>query len=174
MSDVKPLEVYGSMRRATVKLIERMKDGKPGDELTDAELEEACEYPTGVDCKGYSYLQTAIRYCLREFGVPWRRVVGEDRIRCPLHTERTPMSVGERKRINRRAKRNMLLLGSVDRATLSTDQQHEHLVETAVSGTLAQASSSKTVKRLTKDVTQPVALDMGRLLMAFNQNGNTA
>lgn len=64
------------------KLIERLKDGKPDDIVTDAELAACCGLPTGTGHKGYPALLKAIRYTYRNHGVVWERIRDADAIQC--------------------------------------------------------------------------------------------
>jgi len=164
----------GGMRRATVLLIERLKQGKPGDSLTDAELTALCGKDTRAVCQdgtrkagdGYGYLQTAMRHCLREYGILWRRVVGEGRVECIPNEAKVEVANAVRRHMHRQSKYAMRVLGSVDTAALNHDQRREHLIATAIQGTLLQASAPTTVKRLAQN-NNPQPLDMHKLLAAM-------
>ena len=68
--------------RQTMDLIEALKGGQVGDELTDKELTRIC----GVSCrpgeKGYGYLETAKRRVRFDHGIVWERIRGANLIRC--------------------------------------------------------------------------------------------
>ncbi len=159
---------HGAMRLATVKLIEVMSKGSPGEVLTDERTSVISGHDTHVGGNGYGYLCSAIRYCLREHGVVWRRVRGEARIECLSDDQKIDLADWERRGINRRTRRSMRTLGSVDPSRLSDEKRKEHLVLAAVCGTLLETSSPRTIKRLGGDGT-PKALDMSRLLTAMTQ-----
>lgn len=161
--------LFGPMRLATRKLIDVMSKGKPGDVLTDERTGEISERTTSVGGDGYGYLMSAIRYCLREHGVVWKRVVGEGLIECLTDPKKLSCVQAERRGVHRRTKRTMRTLRSVDSANLDDGQRKEHLVLVAVCGTLIQASSTRTVKKLTNDAA-PKPLDMGRLLTAMTKS----
>ena len=65
-------------------LLRKLKDGKPGDALTDAELSDLCGFDTCPQNhgKGYSNLLTAQGQCESQYGICWQRVTGEGHIRC--------------------------------------------------------------------------------------------
>jgi len=99
----------------TAHLISALKDGKPGDELTDADLAEVCGHPTAPGQAGYSYLATAIKYCRRYEGVVWQRIRGEGTLRCLNGVEKRGYTKGGRDRIRRQARRNSEVNGTIDR-----------------------------------------------------------
>ena len=164
--------VLGGMRQATVKLIEKLKTGKPGDTATDAELTEACgkstrpcEPDTKLPGEGYAYLLSAIRYCEREYGVVWRRVHGEEHIQVLNNAGKLGLASSHRKHVHRMAKRTMRVLGSVVPSELDDEAKRDFLSMSAMHGALATLTTSKAVKKLKAG--EPVVADPKRLLAAL-------
>lgn len=168
----------GQMNRASMQLIERMKDGKPGDEHTDAQAKDICgkdvrpRGANGLHGDGYGYMQTAIRYCRNVYGVIWKRVRGEGKIACLNGPECRAEATSKRRHIHRTGKVAMRILGVVDRRELTEEQQREHLIEVACMGTTVQATSSKIHRQLASDK-NPQPLNMPKLLAAMRENGES-
>lgn len=89
----------------TMKLAERLRVGKPGDEATDQELTMLIGKSTAVGGEGYGYLSSAIKHVEREHGIVWRRVRKEDKIRCLNASECVDTAGWHRRCIGRAAKR---------------------------------------------------------------------
>jgi hypothetical protein len=150
---------------ATVKLTERLSNGTPGDVLTDEQLKETC----GKDCRpngqGYGSLATAIRRALTDKTLVWKRLAGQDAIKCLTAEEIDALSDSSRKhihRISRRSRRQIMA------AAVNGDEElQKHLgVKLAIMGSVEACSSSRLQKKLAvRDETQP--LDANRLLEAF-------
>lgn len=136
------------MSPVTAKLIDRLKDGKPGDTLADAELETVAGVRTDPNGKAYPNLLSACRYVLRHHGVRWERVVGAGSIKC-LNDSETIVSV-ERDRdcAGRRVRRAGVKLGTVDFAKLPAGEKSTALVLKAQLGAMAGYASGRTAKRL--------------------------
>ncbi len=149
MNDVRPTNMApGPMRLATVKLIELLRGGKDGEVKTDDELTEHCGYNTAVGKPGYGYLQSAIRYCLREHSVVWRRRRNENDIQCLNDSQKVGLATQEKQAIRRRGKRSLRVLNTVDPAKLDDEGRTTHWVEVATVGTLLSVTAPATAKKL--------------------------
>lgn len=158
---------YG-MSPETQRLIEKLKEGKPGDVLTDDELREVCGKNTRVGCEGYANLWSAIRHCDREHGVAWSRVRGAWCIKCLGATELQDEDDASNKSIHRKTKRDLRRLKIATTHTNGMDDagRTQLNLRIAQKATMLMFSSSQTRKKLdARNITKP--LDMNRLLDAW-------
>jgi len=169
MSEVTTMEVapVPGMNRATVKLIEKMKQGKPGDKLMAQELQDITEH----DCrprthgKGYSYLGSAIRYCLNNFGIVWAWQRDCDCIECLSDKGKLNAAESMQKHVYRTGKRELKVLKAADPKGLDTDEDRRaYAARVAIAGTIVQVTAAKTVKKLTADTRD---VDRRKLLEAM-------
>lgn len=124
-NEVKRFTAIAGLHVATAQLIEKLKDGKPGDTLTDVQLAEVCGHPTGVGEQGYCYLQTAIKY-VRKLGIVWERLRGGGCVKCLEPVER---SLSARRYLgfgHRRIKRAVMVGASVNIEELPEDRRAQH------------------------------------------------
>ncbi len=157
-----------TLHLATVKLIEKMRDGQPGDTFTDEELTEASNYDTRVGGKGYGYLQSAIRRCENQHGITWKRVLGGNCIRCLDNEGLMSLADSKRKHLRRVSKRTCRQLATADVTQMGRDEKTEYLASVAQFGTLAQFAGAATTKKLVaRKVTE--ALDPARMLEALKE-----
>ena len=153
---VSKVPVIAGLSIVTVKLIEAMKDKKPGDIYDDAALKSI----SGRDCSctgdGYPSLRSAIRHVRRNHGLVWERVIKSGFIKC-LKPPETLSSVGrDGRRIHRIAGVQISKLKAVDPNQLEGEKRTEYFARLAQSGTLRQFSGASTVKALERNVGQTV------------------
>lgn len=131
----------------TNKLIQRLKDGMPGDIVTDDEMSDLIGKSTQPGGAGYNYLQSAMRYCLHQ-GVRWERMRKQRAIKC-LDSSET-LKHGERgiKLLGRAARRETRKIGTVKRAELSQEESKRFGVVSSQLQTLTYMSSKPAAKRL--------------------------
>lgn len=154
------------MRLETVKLIDALKDGKPGDTFADEQLQAICGKDTRVTGDGYSYLGSAIRHCRNNYSVVWERVKGAGCVKCLAWDEVGESVDGDRRRIHRRARVACKKLGTVDIQDVPEEQRVGFLAKAAHVGTLAAISDKASLKKLeARSITQP--LDLKKLLEAM-------
>jgi hypothetical protein len=132
-----------SMSVESQLLIAKLKGGTTGDELTDDELKEVCGRNTSVGESGYSYLQTAIRYCERRCGVVWRRVVKAGRIRCCSSTDRIELSSNIRDRQRKMSRRALVILSSANGTDMTDKERSRALSHMAMHGAMLQFTDQK-------------------------------
>ena len=150
----------------TMKLIDRLKDGEPGDTFTDEELTKVGGRETKVGGNGYNNLMSALRYCVRH-GVRWDRVREENRIRCLDDEERLVASHRDTHITHRRANRDLQKLRTVNPENLPEAKRPDFNALVAQQGTIAAFSSGKTTKRMmAKNVGE--SFDPKKLLEALN------
>lgn len=133
---------------ATVKLIEKLKEGKVGDTVSDEELSKICGRATHVTGNGYANLQTAIRYCLRHYGKSWSRVKTEGRIKCEDTDERIEHVVSDNNRIRRSAARSTQRLVSIPDDEITDTQRPRVFGMLAQAGAIKLFAQNSTAKRL--------------------------
>jgi hypothetical protein len=132
----------------TAKLIERLKDGKPGDVLSDAELGEICGRETKPGEEGYQNLRSAIRYTMRHHNVYWERIIDAGQIKCLNGPETLTSNRRDFRMINRRAKFSAGKLRTVNPETLNLPDRSQYFTNRAQLGALTMFSATKTTKRL--------------------------
>jgi len=151
MSTATPLAGFGITRGyapATLKLIERLKAGRIGDVLTDAELTAVAGRATAPGGAGYANLHTAIGVVMREHGLLWERELRAGAIRCLDDAGKVGSAAKDRKLIQRRAKRAMTKLRIVTVANLGEDERTKALAMSAQMGTLSLFAGADTTRKL--------------------------
>lgn len=115
MSSVIQIPRYGRCYSpVTLKLIDRLKDGHPGDVITDEQLHEVCGHRTAVNHAGYTNLLTAMRYVRGHFHKNWQRVHGAGAIKCLNSVETLDRGDSNRRMIRRKAVCAMNELRTID------------------------------------------------------------
>lgn len=182
--------VIGPLSAFTANLIDRLKDGKPGDVFTveqlseiagrdcrhpgvlhrkaamaqlDGDMERATELSRAAAHSGAGNLRTAIRYCVNNHGVNWQWVRGSDSIRCMNGEEVGNYATASTKSTHRRLKHTCQRMRCADLTDLSDDDKASFRVRAAQIGSLVAISSSNAHKKLlARHVQTP--LDYERLL----------
>lgn len=152
----------------TVKLIERLKDGIPGDEIDDDELRKTAEVGCQPNQQGYAFLMSAIRYCRRHHGVNWKRIPKGNVIRC-LKANETVEEVGRtRKAIFRKSGVALAMLKNVNGADMDDATRSQFNLQTAQLGGLRVFASQDMTKRMEqKQIEAGHKPDMNKMLEAF-------
>ena len=138
----------------TQKLIDRLKDGQPGDILTDEELTEiAGGYDTrpivqGRRTKGYGFLRSAIEHVRTNHALVWSRVRGAHYIKCLYDTEKQPLASAGLRRIRKAARKSAHVLATINIENLTAEQLQERNATLAITGAICQFSDRNTMKAL--------------------------
>lgn len=158
--EVKVIPVYGNCGSTACKLIDKMKDGKPGDVLTDVELAGLCGRNTSPGGNGYPALQTAIHHCEND-GVVWRRVPGEKKIACQDGVGVLNLAKHTRKRVGKQMRGSGRRLRAINPADLPNDQaRQQHRNEAVTALFVADAVGESVVKQLgVKDIPPKINRD---------------
>lgn len=165
--------VVGAMVLWTRRIIDNevFNKGRHGDELTDEQLSAI----SGKDCSiaigpnaGRCYVDSAIRYAERTYGLCWQRVRGEGKIKCLNWSEQRDRATAKRRSFSRQSRRTIRQLDTFALNGLSDVERSEHLRIVAQMGTLMAFSSDKAARRLEQQkIEQP--LDLSRLLENMNK-----
>jgi len=150
-------------------LIAKLNKGEIGDILTDEELTEIARIPCNVGGKGYGYLQTAIRYCERQPPGErrvWKRVKGNNMIKCLDSDEIINHATGGMRGIHRRGKRIARQVTAIDLPTLENGKKSEALALISQAATLASFAHGRTTKML-RDKNVKKKIDMKLLVDAM-------
>lgn len=151
----------------TLKLIERMRHGKIGDELTDEELSRIAGCPVGVGKEGYSYLLSARNYCHKE-GVFWQRVRNGQKIKCLDDLERLDANDSDKQRARKALKRTVLRAASINRDNLNTDEQRRLDAQAIQASNMLLFSDASTTKQIEAHSDKIVeAVDRKRVMALF-------
>ena len=164
--DVRATAVPTGMRLATAQLIEKLKDGKAGDVLTDVELSSLCGKTTGVGCDGYANLMSAIRHVLNNYGKTWQRVSGSGCIKCADDPEKVSRIRSKLSHITRTARRELKVAKTINISALPPEEQMKALAVSSQLGVLEQFGSSRATKALETRGTMK-APNMAKLLEMF-------
>ena len=165
--EVRSFEARAGFAPATCRLIDALKDGKPGDSMTDAELADICGLPCKPKAKGYSYLMSAIRYCEKD-GVFWKRIKAGNELRCLDAGEKLNVCEGDRKHISRVARRSVRRLGSIDVKELPADKMKQYHTQIAQAGTMALFADSKTTRKIASE-TEKQPIDRDKVIELFTK-----
>ena len=147
------------LAKETSILIDMLKDGKPGDTITDEAMFDHCGKQTCSSGSGYGNLETAKKYVLTNNGVVWYRVRGAGVIKCADAKEIGMDSKQTLKAIARRSKRGLKKIATVDLADVEDSDKSEFLAMSATLGTVAMFSKTSTQKKLSaRCVEKPLEL----------------
>ena len=151
----KQVPVCGQHSFTTCLLIAKLEHGKPGDEVTDADLTAHCHKNTAPGGAGYGNLQSALRYCERG-GAVWRRVPGEKRLLCLNGVGVLSLAKDSRTHVRRTVRRTRQRLATVDPVELPDDgERRRYIGECTVAAFTEHASKEKTVAKIeNKEVPQ--------------------
>lgn len=151
---------------ATSLLVQRMKDGKPGDVITDEELTKTCGHDTRSGKRGYGFLGTAIKKCLADHRIVWKRTRGAWCIKCLGHAEIISGVESDTKKIHRTAKTATVKLNTVPAAELAPLERTQYFARLAHMGSLAMFTKKETFKKIeTRNINAP--FDVQKMLDAM-------
>ena len=151
------------MSVATRKLIDALKDGKPGEEITDAELEVIAGGPCAPGEKHYAHLMSAIKNVLSDQGVVWQRQHGERKIVCADNAGKFAIANHVQNGIRRRARYGKNVMGTVDIKKLPRDEQSRVSARVAIFGSVEGLTRGTTVKKL-EALPAPVEMNTDKMI----------
>lgn len=161
-----------NLKYQTVLLINRLKEGRPGDELTDEELEKICGQSTRPGTRttpagpSYGHLKTAIKRCIASHGITWDRVNGEHLIRCLGSVGVMEKAKGAIKSVQRKSRATTMMMGMTQLNGMDETKRAEFSAVAALVGSVALFTTPQARKRLQdKGVQKP--LDMAKMLEAM-------
>lgn len=168
MSEVKTIPAVGKLGPTAAQLVEKLKDGKAGDTLTDEQLAAICGKATGPNQPGYSSLQSAISHVRSNHGLTWQRLPKANAIRC-LNAEETVESVtGDLRSIKKKSRRAASKLRTVDPSKIKDDStRHKVTVLGAMMGALQVMAAGATVAKLEVRAHELSTPDAGKVLGLF-------
>lgn len=166
MDEVKVVPRHGMLGNVACLLVERLKDGKPGDIATDEDLSRVCGRDTRLGGKGYQSLRTAVGYVAKHYQVVWGRVTGEGHLKCLDASERVALTRSGLKSIRRKAGRTTHIVAAVDTTQLEPGQAKETTALAAQLGFIASFAGSQATKRL-EEVETPKTPTLTDMLGAF-------
>ena len=143
----------------TIRLIDLLKGGVPGDEKTDAQLTETINMDTAVGGKGYGYLASAIRHCEKGCGVVWRRICKENKIRCLNPREILELTHCDIGGIRRRARRGSQRIYGIKQDEIPAVERPQYNAVAAQLGFIASISTNSATKKLEGKTEQPKLAD---------------
>lgn len=160
----------GRMGPHTTALIDRLKDGRSGDVLTDEELEVVAGRACGVGEPSYPNLLKAIKHVTKEHRVVWDRTPGAGAIKCLTAEETVSSGKSDLRTLGRRAKRATHKLDAVEVSDLPEDKRQPFVamrVQTKV--LMAFSHGSMTKKLAVRELAAEP--DPKRLLAAMLRDG---
>jgi hypothetical protein len=161
----RPFEVRAGYAPQTCLLIEALKVGNVGDVMTDKELQEICGVGTAPMQKGYSFLQSAIRFCER-MGVFWKRIKGTEGIKCLDSVEKMHLCDSDRRHMSKVARRSIRRLGSIERKELTAGNQKRYDVQVAQHGAMALFADTRTEQKIIA-AAEKQAIDRAQVIALF-------
>lgn len=166
MITVTRIQMIPGLSLVSAKLIEAMKDGRPGDILTDDQLQTVCGLSVAPKGAAYGNLATAIRHCIRHRAIVWKRVIRQKCIKClePLEVMETGRS--EVLSTRRRTRRAAGKMRTVNLEKIPEADRPEYMALAAQLSTMCLFSRDKVRVQLESRHTDS-PIDIGRLLEAF-------
>ena len=146
--DIQRIPRYGNCGVTACLLIEKLKDGKPGDVLTDEELRAICEKNTTPGGNGYTSLMSAINYCIANHGVRWKRIAKANAIRVSDSEDLVVESGSDLQSIKRKARRSKQKIAIIDPSELDESSVQRLYARSAQVGAIEVFSQKATTKKL--------------------------
>jgi hypothetical protein len=140
------LPLSGHLGPRPSRLLHVLAHGRPGDELTDAQLADIVGLACGPGGKGYSAERSAILHCRRAHDVWWARARQTGVLRCLGPAQRVDYAGGQVRTAGRRV-RVAVRAASVEVDSPATLAKRDAVL--AQAGAMAVIASAKTVKKLT-------------------------
>ncbi|MHC4687684.1 MAG: hypothetical protein ACYTEW_25765 [Planctomycetota bacterium] len=156
----------------TVRLIERMKSGKPGDFASDEDLSSIAGKSTAVTGDGYSNLRTAQKRVSQDYGVEWERERGAAGLRCCTSADIAADTHKNVRRVRRFTRRALQKANNADLQILDDVEKQRLLTNAAQLGAMAVMAETNTEKKLLARQVNSTP-DAAKLLEAFAKNGET-
>lgn len=157
---VRRFEKRPGMAVETSMLVERLKEGVEGEQITDEELSGLVSRdvrPTGEDRQAYGYLLSAMKHVLNTYGVIWEREPGAGYIQCQDADGCMQLHHRDRRHVHRVLKRNTKRLTVVDTSGMDGKQRTEFNALLAQSSGLMQAArADATRKAIERKIGEPV------------------
>lgn len=139
---------HGQLGVTACLLVEAMKEGKPGQTLTDEALTAFCGKDTSPGMVGYSSLVKAIHYVTQHFGIVWKRVPKAGCIKV-LDAHETAEDVSsDMTCIRRKTRRTIRKAAATKLADLTQEERTQMLATSAQLGAIALMADSGTTKKL--------------------------
>lgn len=149
----------------TSKAIDKLKEGKPGDLITRAEMATIIDRDCSAGSLGYGNVNSAIRAVEREHRIVWRWSRDDKGWKCLDSTSCVAESASAIRRARRQGKRSLRVSAAVNVAELNDQDRIVHNVNVAIAGAVELFGSSSARKRLadTKEVAAPRIGDIEKL-----------
>lgn len=132
-------------RAETSKLIERLKSGKPGDRVTDAELSAIAGADTSPSGGGYGWLQSAIATCVRDHSVVWQRVRHAGYLECLDADRLEKVGKGSLRSIRKKARVTSRRLVCADLTSATPEVKQGLMMTLAQLGAIHNAAGPKAI-----------------------------
>jgi hypothetical protein len=159
-----------SMSLGTARAIEKLKDGKPGDEFTVPQMEEITGENCGQNTRGRNHVCSAINHVLTQHQIHWSWSRDDKVWRCCTHEDSLGIVDNRNKSIGRRARKSLRMLASVDEKELNEEERREKRLSELQNSLAITSISAPLRKRLSKAkvVVEP---DMDQLAKLIGRNG---
>ena len=137
-----------SLNPHSAKLVEWLRDGKPGDQRTDDEIAQQIGMSAKPKGPGYRFLATAIRRCMNEHSVVWHRIPGASVIRCLDPKGIIELAKDRNRHIGRTAGRANREIGTVTDTSGMPDRDKTELLTMAAQMSLIRGASSAYTRKV--------------------------
>ena len=155
-----------TMDVSTRMLVNMMKDGRPGDVLTDDAMRAACGRITAPGGDGYANLATAIKHVTANYGKFWRRVPGEHCIKCFNGSETLEFAKDQRSQVSRKINGVRRALATVDPISLPDDQRTAYFAQASQMQALHKFCQWDSLKKI-EDQKPSEVFDLAKTLAVF-------
>lgn len=137
-------------RFETRRILDRLKTGKRGDVITQAEMDEIA----GMECwlsksRGSRYVSSAIRICLIEHNVLWIRNADTGQYECASQEQAIKAASEHTSRARRQAKKCLNKLATVRSDEMTAEQRTTHSLQAMLAGAIERVTSKKSQTILT-------------------------
>ncbi len=141
---------YGSLSFETSRAYNRLKSGKPGDQITRGEMSEV----VGRDCSsrgpGYRNVAAAINRVMNEFAIHWKWCRDAKAWVCQGDSGKLITSRSHLSSAGRKIRKGLRVVATVDPANLSAEERKDYVLTSTVASTLDLFSGASFRKKLDK------------------------
>jgi len=138
----------GAMGPHTVRAVERLKKGTPGDTATRDEMALVIGRECAPQTNGYGNVNSAIKHVERHYGIVWRWVTGNQHWLCLNDDERLDAADHGLKRHRRGIERELHVTGTIDPHNLTGERRRDLELTQAAAGMALLCASGGFRKRL--------------------------
>lgn len=133
---------------ATIKAIERLKTGTPGDTIDRSEMTNVIGRQCNQGSNGEANVRSAIQAVLREHNICWAWSKSDQAWRCLNDSEKVSLMATHRNKARKQSTKGLRVAVAVEQQNLKPDEKLTHGAMVAQFGVMQILGRSDTTKKL--------------------------